>query len=192
MPDLFAIRRSRLTALGRATAVFLLAWAASAFAQPGPPPRDSAVKAAFLYKFPGFVDWPAGSFARPDAPLVIGVAGNEAVASDLEQIVTGRTLEGRPVAVRRLREGETPAGVHVLLVGAGRDTRVRETVAAVPGPVLVITEQENGLQFGSVLNFVVEEGRVRFAASQAAAEARGLRLSARLLAVAQSVDGRTR
>jgi hypothetical protein len=191
MPDIRAIHCGRLAMLGRVAVLLWLAWAGVAFGQPAPAPRDSAVKAAFLYKFPGFVDWPAGTFARPDTPLVIGVAGNDAVATDLEQIVAGRPPDGRPVSVRRLREGEA-AAVHVLLVGAGREARVRETVAAVPGPVLVVTEQDNGLQFGSVLNFVVEDGRVRFAASQAAAEARGLRLSARLLAVAQSVDGRTR
>src|SRR3954468_23532351 len=105
MPETVAVRGRRLAMLGRGAALLLLACMGTAFAQPGPPPRDSAVKAAFLYKFPGFVDWPAGSFARPDAPLVIGVAGNDAVAGDLEQIVAGRTLEGRPVAVRRLREG---------------------------------------------------------------------------------------
>jgi hypothetical protein len=191
MPDTRNHHVARPGLLARVAVLFWLAWAAAAFAQPAPPPRDSAVKAAFLFKFPGFVDWPAGTFPRSDTPLVIGVTGNDAVANDLEQIAAGRTLEGRPVSVRRLREGDA-AGVHVLLVGAGREARVREIVAAAAGPVLVVTEQDNGLQFGSVLNFVVQEGRVRFVASQAAAEARGLRLSARLLAVAQSVDGKAR
>jgi hypothetical protein len=162
-------------------------------AQPAAPAnRESAVKAAFLYKFAAFVEWPAGTFAREDVPLVIGVLGDEAVATDLEQIVAGRTLDGRPVAVRRLREAESAEGMHILLLGPGREPRVRELAAAFPGPVLVVTEQDNGLRLGGVLNFSTDDGRVRFSASPAAAEARGLRLSARLLAVAKAVEGRAR
>ena len=172
-------------------ALCLLAMAtAAAWAQPGAPVRESSVKAAFLYKFAGFVEWPPGALGRPEDPLVIGVSGNEPVAADLEQMVAGRTLEGRPVAVRRLREGEGAVGLHILLVGATREQRVRDAIASSPGPVLVVTEQENGLRLGGVLNFAPEGGRVRFSASLAAAEARHLRLSARLLAVAQAVEGR--
>jgi hypothetical protein len=151
---------------------------------------ESAVKAAFLYKIAGFVDWPAGTFQRGDDPLVIAVTGNEAVAADLDQIAGGRRLEGRPVVVRRLREGEGAVGVHVLLIGASREARVRDLAASVPGPVLVVTEQPNGHRLGAVLNFVLDGGRVRFTVSLPAADARGLRLSARLLAVAQAVEGR--
>lgn len=153
---------------------------------------ESAVKAAFLYKFTGFVEWPPGTFERGDQPLQIGIMGDEAVAADLEQIVVGRASEGHPIAVRRLREGANAAGVHVLLVGPGREGRVRDLIAATPGPVLVVTEQDDGLQLGAVINFVSEGGRIRFTASVPSAEARGLRLSARLLAVAQVVEGRPR
>lgn len=162
-------------------------WAQS----PGAAP-ESAVKAAFLYKIAAFVEWPPGTFASPDEPLVIGVAGNEAVAADLEQIAAGRTLEGRPVEVRRFENGDPLRGLHVLMIGAAREARVQELAARAAGPVLVVTEQENGHRLGGVLNFVVEGGRVRFTASLPAAQARSLRLSARLLAVAHSVEGRGR
>lgn len=173
-------------------ALWLALACAGALAQQAGATRDSAVKAAFLYKFAGFVDWPAGTFKRPDDPLVIAVQGDDAVLADLQQIVAGRTVEGRPVVVRRFREGDGDTVAHVLLVGPDRDARVREIAAGVPGPVLVVTEQEGGLRLGGVLNFVQDGGRVRFAASLASAEARGLRLSARLLAVAQVVEGRPR
>jgi hypothetical protein len=152
---------------------------------------ESAVKAAYLHRIVGLVEWPPGSFRGPDAPLVIAVAGNDAVAADLEQISTGRPVNGRQVAVRRLREGEPLEGAHVLVVGAGRDARVRE-LASAAGPLLVVTEQENGHQLGGVLNFVIVGGRVRFTASLPQADSRGLRLSARLLEVAQAVEGRSR
>lgn len=154
--------------------------------------RESAVKAAFLSKFAGFVEWPAGTLAQADEPLVIGVVGNDEVAADLQQIAAVRTGELRPITVRKLADAGGGTGLHVLFVGAGREPRVRDVIAQVRGPVLVVTEQDEGLRLGSALNFSVDSGRVRFAAATAAAEARGLRLSARLLALAQSVDGRGR
>lgn len=184
------VRRDRRAAVAALLAATLPCAPRTACAQ-GAATRESSIKAAFVYKFAGFVEWPPAALRAGD-PLAIGVIGADAVASDLEQIVAGRTLEGRTVTVRRMREGDAAQPPHVLFVGATRDSRLREIAAAVAGPVLVVTEQENGLRLGGVLNFVLEEGRVRFAASLPAAEARGLKLSARLLAVAQAVVGRPR
>lgn len=154
--------------------------------------RESVVKAAFLYKFGSFVDWPAGSFKSPQEPMVIGVLGDEVVAEELEQLSAGRNVEGRPLRVRTLRDGEAPGPVHILFIGSMRPSRLRDLLAATPGPVLVVTQQEGALAAGSVINFVADGARVRFDASVASAEARGLRLSARLLAVARNVEGRPR
>jgi hypothetical protein len=161
-------------------------------AQAGAAPRESAVKAAFLYKFGSFVDWPAGTFASGQEPLVIGVLGDEAVGDELAQLAAGRSVEGRPLTIRTLKDGEPPGPVHILFIGAMRPAKLRELLAATAGPVLVVTQQEGALQAGSVINFVAEGGRVRFDASLTSAEARGLRLSARLLAVARLVEGRPR
>lgn len=154
--------------------------------------RESAVRAAFLYKFGSFVEWPAASFKGPQDPLVIGVLGDEPVAEELEQLAAGRTVEGRPVKVRVLRDGEPLSGLHVLFIGPVRPARLRELLESARGPVLVVTQQDGALLAGSVINFVPDGARVRFAASATAAEARGLRLSARLLAVAQTVDGKAK
>ncbi len=169
-----------------------LAWPQADSAQaPTVPVRESAVKAAFLYKFGSFVNWPAGTFASSGAPLVFGVVGEDAVAEELEQLAAGRTVEGRPVRVRTFRDGETPSAVHVLFVGDMRPPRLRDLFAAVPGPVLFVSQQEGALRAGSMINFLLEGTRIRFAVSLASAEARGIRLSARLLTVAQSVEGRS-
>lgn len=152
--------------------------------------RESSVKAAFLYKFGSFIEWPPGSLTRPDQPLVIGVSADDEVAADLEQLTVGRTVEGRPVTVRRVGETGPFTGIHILYLGNRRESRLREIIDAVSGPVLVVTDQAGGLRLGSVLNFINEGGRVRFAASLASAEARNLKLSSRLLAVAQAVEGR--
>jgi hypothetical protein len=169
-----------------------LQWWGTACAQAPVAASESAVKAAFLSKFAGFVEWPAGTLAQPDEPLVIGISGSEAVASDLQKIAAARSTQLRRIVVRRLPDGNGWSGVHILFIAASSDSHVREVAALVRGPVLVVTEQEDGLSLGAALNFVLDQGRVRFTAAPAAAEARGLRLSARLLALAQVVEGRDR
>jgi hypothetical protein len=158
----------------------------------GGAPRESAVKAAFLYKFGSFAEWPAATFKSPQEPLVIGVLGDEAVAEELEQLAAGRSVEGRPLRIRTLRDGEAPGPVHILFIGTMRPQRLRDLLAATPGPVLVVTQQDGALAAGSVINFVADGARVRFDASPASAEARDLKLSARLLAVARNIEGRPR
>ena len=174
----------------------LLALAACAAAFPGHPAlgqpqvselRESAAKAAFLYKFGSFVEWPPGTFRTPAAPLVIGVYGDDAVAAELEQLTLGRDVEGHPVAVLRLREGDDARLVHILYAGGRRESRSRELLASVRGAVLTVADGPFSGRAAPVLYFTQDQGRLRFAASLSAAAARGLKLSSKLLAVAQFV-----
>ncbi len=146
------------------------------------------VKAAFLYKFGGYVEWPERAFARPDSPIAIGVIGADALAGELAQIVAGRTINGRPVTVRKLRRGEAVAGLHVLFVGRSDSSRLADILAAAKGqPLLTVTETEEAFESGSMINFVVVEDKVRFDVAPPPAEPGNLRISARLLAVARKV-----
>lgn len=151
---------------------------------------ERSVKAAFLYKFPGFVQWPASAPAAPDAPIVIGVMGAEELAGELEAITAGRKVENRPIVVQRLRDPQAINGVHVVFLGAREKGRM-ETVAraARSAGALLVTEWEGALREGAAVNFVLVDGRVRFDIAVAAAEKSGLRLSSRLLAVAHQVSG---
>ncbi len=160
---------------------------------PAPGQQDATalerrVKAAFLYKFAEYVEWPEGAFARPNAPVTVGVAGADEVAAELTQVVATRSVDGRPVQVRRLREGDSLAGVHVLFAGRAESARVMALARATPSqPILVVTEAESALNQGSIANFVMTGGRVRFEIALDNAERRGLKLSSRLLTVAQHV-----
>ncbi len=152
--------------------------------------RASAVKAAFLYKFGSFVEYPAGAFKSGNAPFVIGVFGDDAVAAELEGLAAGRDIDGHPVAVVRVRDGDALPAVHILYAGGPRESRVRDMLDAVHGPVLTVADGPVPGKSAPVLYFTEEQGRLRFAASLTAAAARGLKLSSKLLAVAQSVEGR--
>nr|WP_290428778.1 YfiR family protein [Ramlibacter aurantiacus] len=151
--------------------------------------REPAVKAAYLLNFTAFVEWPPAALDAQDA-FVIGVYGDDAVAAELETLVVGRRVRGLPVVVRRAREVPTGERVHLAYLAARRESRVSEMTARLAGPVLVVTHLNDGLAAGAVLNFVLDNGRLRFEASQRRAEQRDLRLSSRLLALAVTVEGR--
>ena len=149
---------------------------------------ERSVKAAFLYKFLGYTDYPPLAFADPAAPLLIGVYGADEMAAELLRIVARRRVQGRAMQVRVVREGEPLAGLHLLFVGGGDAARLRSLLTAGPhGAMLVVSEAENGLENGSVINFKVVEDRVRFDVSLEAADKNGIKLSSRLLTVANVV-----
>ncbi|HZV67455.1 MAG TPA: YfiR family protein [Telluria sp.] len=153
-------------------------------------PLERQVKAAYLYKFAGFVEWPEGSFARPDAPLQIGVAGNDALAEQIEQMVAGRSINGHPIAVRKLHRGEALAGLHILFVGALERSAAAELLAAARGQsLLTVTDSDDMAALGSMVNFVVADDRLRFQVALKAVAASRLRISARMLAAAYKVQG---
>lgn len=170
----------------------LLLWAALCLALPAWAQTESQateveVKAAFLYKFGAFVEWPPSAFANADAPYTIGLIGADDVADELERIAAGRVVHDRPVALRRLQRGESLAGVHVLFVGKAQTARLAEVLAAAKAqPLLVVTEAE-AMPLGSIINFVPVENKLRFDIALAHAERAQLRISARLLAVARKV-----
>jgi hypothetical protein len=149
---------------------------------------ERSVKAAFLYKFLAYTEYPANAFSDPNAPVVIGVAGSEEMTAELARVVNGRTVFGRAVAVRSVREGDPLNGMHLLFVGGGDLARaMRMTRAAQQLPVLVVTEADSSPVPGSIINFRVVDDRVRFDVWLDAAERNNVKLSSRLLTVAHQV-----
>ena len=167
----------------------LAAFAPHALAQIAP--TADQVKAAYLQKFTGYVDWPPKALADAASPFVIGIVGADTVLAELARLVPGRPAQGRAVEVRRLPAAAPASDVHVVFIG--REVGAEATVALLAAyrgrPVLTVTDRPGGLESGAVLNFVELDHRVRFEAAPALAELDGLRLSSRLLAVAQRVSG---
>ena len=146
------------------------------------------VKAAFLYKFAGYVEWPAGSFSDGTSPLVFGVIGADPLADNLEQIVRDRRIQGRAILVRRLNADEPVTGLHVLFVGQSSSTMAEPLLFdAASMSVLTVTETASPRSSGSVINFEVIDDKVRFDVSLRPAEQGGLKISSRLLQVAHRV-----
>jgi YfiR/HmsC-like len=152
------------------------------------PALERRVKAAFLYKFLGYAEFPAGAFADAASPVTIGVVGADELAAELARIVGGRTVNNRPILVRVLRETELGAAVQLLFIGGHDSAKVGRLVRAAGGALLIVTECEGGLQQGSTINFRIVDERVRFDVALDAAERNGIKLSSRLLTVANRVQ----
>ena len=148
-----------------------------------------AVKAAFLYRFGEYIEWPAEE--RP-GPVIIAVLGAPAVAAELRRILPGRSLQGRPVVVQELMKVEQLAEADVLFIGPETQVALKRTISAAahgPRPLLIVTDAPDGLDAGAAINFVTRDSRIRFEVSPPAAAAEGVKLSSRLLAVAVRVTG---
>lgn len=182
-------RHSGLARVLRAALAGLLALCMLCAAQPAAAAgaaQEHSVKAAFLLKFVGYVDFPAP--VAPGGPLVIGVIGAPDIAADLARRAP-RGTGGRPVAVRELRPGDALSGVDVLFIGGAESERAGRLLrTAAREGILAVTEFDGGLREGSVINFRLVDERVRFEVSLAAADKAGLKLSSRLLSVAYLVE----
>jgi len=146
------------------------------------------VKAVFLYRFASYVEWPRHVWARSDSPLVIGVIGADTLGDELTQAVAERTVDGRPVTIRKLRRGEPITGLHMLFIGRSEGVHVADVLASAKDKaVLTVTESEDAFPRGSMINLVVADDKVRFDVALQPAQLADLKISARLLGLARNV-----
>lgn len=150
--------------------------------------EERRVKAGFLYKFLGYTEFPSTAFGDQASPVLIGVAGSDDMLAELARTVAGRTLNGRTIIVKAVREGDNPGALHLLFVAGNDPARVARVLRTVPGMLLTVSECDDGLQQGSVINFKMVDEHVRFDVSLDAAEKNNVRLSSRLLGVANHVQ----
>ena len=183
---------ARLLRLGLVGVLLDVGLPSAARAQSAAEALEYRIKAAFVCKFAGYVEWPPQVFAGPDSPIVIGVIGPDAIADELTRTAAGLSAEGRPLLVRKLRRGEPLTGTHLVYIASAEDARLAETIAAAKGqPVLFVTESQQAVALGSMINFVVVDNKVRFDIAPQVAEQNRLRISARLLGVARALIGKT-
>jgi hypothetical protein len=150
--------------------------------------REYQLKAAFLYNFAKFVEWPAARFEGADAPIVIGVMVDNPFEDELEKAINGRQAGGRSLVVRRVTSGEEARGVHLLFVPAAQEARFAEWTESLAGAaVLTVGESGEFSGRGGVIAFVREADKVRFAVNLEAADAHRLKISAQLLKLAVAV-----
>jgi len=151
------------------------------------PVREHDVKAVFLLNFARFVEWPDRAFAATNAPVVIGILGNDPFGAVLDQAVAGETIGGRPLVIRRGQRLADVQPCHVLFVCQSETPRLGAILpAAQAGNALTVGETEAFARAGGIIRFITEGNRVRFTINAEAAGKAQLRVSAKLLKLAQS------
>lgn len=172
-------RRRFFHALALAAGLGLLAAAARAEIS-----KAYEIKAAYLYNFAKFVEWPADRFASPDSPIVIGVVGKNPFGDELAATVQGRKVNGRDAVVVAVASKEQLGSVHVLFVPAGEESQV--DLSGAKG-LLIVGESERCAEQGGMITFVPAADKIRFTINLVNAEQAGLKISVQLLKLASSV-----
>lgn len=173
---------------GKVLLILMLLGAVSKLIQAQVSPTEYEVKAAFIYNFAKFVEWPAGSFSNPAASLQLCVLGHDSLLTELQSIVAGKSIGSRSLQARDVDILEVKH-CHVLFVGSAETYRLQQAVqAAQAASVLTIGDTSGFLDQGGMINFVFDQNRIRFEVNLKAAQAAGLQLSSRLLSLAKSVQ----
>lgn len=155
-------------------------------------PNESQIKAAYLYKFAAYVEWPPAVFVQADAPLTVGIIGADEIAEELRLLIKDRSVNGRVIHVKSLKIDDSVDEIQILFIGQRESGHLKNLLKSVQTrPILTVTEATNALDAGSIINFLSVDERIRFEVSVMQAERNGLKVSARLLAVAQKIDARS-
>ena len=168
--------------LAVALAALLLSWTAPVAAQRVTAP---ALKAAFLFNFVNFIEWPADVLA-PGQPLSLCVVGDTAVADALEQTIKGRSIDNHALTLSVMKATDTPVlQCHLVYVGGSDAKRLDQILFALIGTsIFSVGDGDRFAETGGVAQLIVENGRVRFAVNMDAARRAHLKISSKLLSLA--------
>jgi hypothetical protein len=151
---------------------------------------ETQLKAAYLYNFARYVEWPDSAHATSSSALEIGVVGNARVTELLKKTVVGKTVGDRSLRIVNFRSSSEGRKSHILFVAGERSAdELNQTIANLKGThVFVVSDSPGFAKRGGIANFIVADSRVRFAINKGAAKTAGLKVSSKLLRLAELVD----
>jgi hypothetical protein len=149
-------------------------------------PTGSEVKAAYLFNFASFVEWPPAAFGSSSEPLAVCVFGDDPFGRVLDDTLAGERVAGRPLAARRIGRPAEAAGCQIVFVGTVDGRQTAEILRALDGrPTLTVGDTEDFTRQGGMVTFVMEGARVRFRVNPSAVARSGLVMSSQLLRLAR-------
>ncbi|HUK57192.1 MAG TPA: YfiR family protein [Nitrospiria bacterium] len=148
------------------------------------------VKAAFIYNFSKFVEWPTETLSG-DKPFVIGVLGRDPFDNALDETVSGKTVQEKKIAVKRFSKVEDALTCNVLFISNSEKDNMAKIIERLDHlPVLTVSDIGRFAEQGGMIQLIVDQNRVRFAVNRAATDKAGLKPSSQLLKLAQIVTSR--
>lgn len=152
---------------------------------------EFAVKAAFIYKFASYVEWPASSFSSPNSPFFVCVIGDDPISALLDQAVAAQQVNMHPIAVKHLQQATASADCKIAYVASADTQTVASNLDILrKTPVLTITDADRTPDAVGIIGFTIRNNRVRFNIDDALAATDGLVISSKLLSLANSVKAR--
>jgi len=151
------------------------------------------VKAAYLFNFLKFVEWPDDPAADPHGKWVIGFVGDTPIGGELTRLVEGKNVLGRDLLVNKFQASDNLLACNILFIGESEKNRLPSILAALRGSsVLTVADMDNFIGAGGMIQFVVDDARVRVAIDVGATSRAHLKVSSKLLALARAVTGTER
>jgi hypothetical protein len=179
---------TKLSALIKTAVLFfslLLAMGFKCLAQ-NSQPSEYQIKAAFIYNFARFVDWPTQAFADSTSPMTIGVLGKNVFGDNLQQAISGKMIKGHPLQFRQFDSISDATNCQVLFISSSEKSHFSKILARLQGAcVLTVSEDTDSfIGDGGMINLVIVDDKVRFAINNDAAKKAGLSISSKLLSLA--------
>lgn len=153
------------------------------------PPTEYQIKAAFIYNFARFVDWPTQAFASDTSPMIIGVLGKNVFGDDIEQIIGGRDIQGHPLEFKEFNSVADVTNCQVLFISPSEKNHLPKILDRLGNTnILTVGEADDFLDEGGIIHLLIVEDKVRFEINNQAAKKAGLTISSKLLSLAVKVQ----
>ena len=148
-------------------------------------PSEYQIKAAFLYNFAKFVEWPTRAFAGPTSPITIGVLGENVFHDDLEKTIHGKVINGHPLQFKEFHSVTEATNCQILFISPSEKSHLSKILDGLRGAsVLTVSQMDHFTEDGGMINFIIEDNRVHFQINNEAAKKAGLTISSKLLSLA--------
>jgi hypothetical protein len=151
--------------------------------------KEYQIKAAFLFNFAQFVDWPSAVFANTNAPFSIGILGDDPFGGALDETIQGETINNHKIIVVRSQQVEDLKNCQIIFVGKSEKKHVAEILSELDSrPILTVSEIDGFAERGGEINFFLAGTKVRFEINPAVAQNDGLKISSQLLSLGKIVE----
>jgi len=188
---LFRLRKRGWMRMVFALIIALDLFSAALPAHAEPAISEYKVKALFLVNFAKYVDWPAEAFKDTNAPITIGIVGKDRFGGELDKIIEGKTVNGRSFVIKHINANDEWTGCQILFISHSEAARAGEILGKTGTlPVLTVGEDSAFEQKDGMVTFMLKNEKVRLEINLAPANKCGLKISSRLLAVADVVKGK--
>ena len=161
----------------------LFAFEAECLAQDSAP-SEYQIKAAFLFNFAKFIDWPPETYVTPTSPIIIGVLGDNVFGNNLERTLSNKTINNRPLEYKEFHSLLEATNCQILFICPSEKGKFPKIMEALHGTsILTVSETDQFISAGGMVNFFIDANKIRFEINDVAAKKAGLKISSKLMSL---------